>query len=873
MNQLRRTFFSCRTLSSLALLTAVVIGGIIFGHAMLSHAGDYDNPYECEGSYGPASCSGGGSGNSGSGTITATPSTIYYGDEAQLSWSTSYVTGCSVDPTIGYVTPNVTESQNVAPTVSTSYMLTCDMNGGGSFGEYANVTVVPNPTATGSISADVNPCVLSGGSCSPTVSWDTVNASAAKVSVQKNGGTETFISTLTSGTYAATITPSPDYYDFRLYDYSGGTLQSLLATTRVTAFPVPTVSLTAAQTSVTSGSSTTLSWSSSNATSCTGTNFSTANATSGSVSTGALTANKTYSITCTGSGGSATASVTVAVTAATVTGSCSVSPTTASTGTAVTWTAVPSGGTGTYTYSWSGTDSLSGTTSSVSKTYTTSGAKTASVTITSGASSATIPCSNSVTTSYPAVDVSCSVSPTSVYTGNPVTWTAVPSGGTGTYTYSWSGTDSLSGSGPTVSKTYTTSGIKTASVTITSGVSSKTVSCSNSAAASVSVADLVPSSLSPLTVTAGVSTTFTAGVTNTGTNATPTFGSTMYVCLTSDTTCINNYLTRSNSFWDRVFAFLFSFAEANTSIKVALSRITLSAGASGSETGSYTFTSTGPYQVRFCADTPLNEVPEPNEGDNCTSWTGITVNPGTLAASCSASPSSGYIGDTYTWTAAASGGTGTYTYSWSGTDSLSGSGATVSKTYSTSGTKSGSVLVTSGAQSLTATCTTATVKSPPTAVITATPSDIVAGVNTSRIDWTSTNAASCTSTKFATGNATSGSVTLSPTVTTAYDLTCSDGTRPASSNAVVTVSPVGLTLSVSPGTTVRQGDGATVTWSAVGTPTSCSISGPGLSSTAVSGSQGVTINQQSTYTFTCIASGVSTTKSIVISVTPHFEEF
>ena len=50
----------------------------------------------------------------------------------------------------------------------------------------------------------------------------------------------------------------------------------------------------------------------------------------------------------------------------------------------ITWTANVSGGTGIYSYSWSGTDNLSGTTSSVTKNYLTEGNKNATVTVTSG---------------------------------------------------------------------------------------------------------------------------------------------------------------------------------------------------------------------------------------------------------------------------------------------------------------------------------------------------------------------------------------------------------------------------------------------------------------------------------------------------------
>ncbi len=77
---------------------------------------------------------------------------------------------------------------------------------------------------------------------------------------------------------------------------------------------VPVVDLTANPTSVVSGNSSTLSWTSSGATSCSGTGFSTGGATSGSVSTGVLTTNSNYQVSCTGPGGTGNDTASVSVT-------------------------------------------------------------------------------------------------------------------------------------------------------------------------------------------------------------------------------------------------------------------------------------------------------------------------------------------------------------------------------------------------------------------------------------------------------------------------------------------------------------------------------------------------------------------------------
>ncbi len=78
--------------------------------------------------------------------------------------------------------------------------------------------------------------------------------------------------------------------------------------------------------------------------------------------------------------------------------------------------------------------------------------------------------------------VVCSASPTVAQVGQPVTWTATPAGGTGPYTYSWSGTDVPPTPAPTANPyviTYLTTGLKTGSVTATDTATSATANCAS----------------------------------------------------------------------------------------------------------------------------------------------------------------------------------------------------------------------------------------------------------------------------------------------------------------------------------------------------------------------------------------------------------
>ena len=157
----------------------------------------------------------------------------------------------------------------------------------------------------------------------------------------------------------------------------------------------PTVSLNASPNPVSYNTPSGLSWASTNATSCTASGaWSGSKTLSGTQSTGNLTADQTYTLTCIGPGGSASRSVTVAVVSSGgMSVSCSASPTVALMGENVTWTANVSGGTPPYTYSWSGTDISTAPAPSTNpyvKSYSTIGQKTATVTVTGGDASQAI---------------------------------------------------------------------------------------------------------------------------------------------------------------------------------------------------------------------------------------------------------------------------------------------------------------------------------------------------------------------------------------------------------------------------------------------------------------------------------------------------
>ncbi len=77
------------------------------------------------------------------------------------------------------------------------------------------------------------------------------------------------------------------------------------------------------------------------------------------------------------------------------------------------------------------------------------------------------------------INVSCLPTRQVIRIGSSTTWNAVVTP-PGTYTYSWTGTDGLTGNTASVPKTYTSAGVKTASVTVTSTTPPATATCNAS---------------------------------------------------------------------------------------------------------------------------------------------------------------------------------------------------------------------------------------------------------------------------------------------------------------------------------------------------------------------------------------------------------
>lgn len=155
----------------------------------------------------------------------------------------------------------------------------------------------------------------------------------------------------------------------------------------------------------------------------------------------------------------------------------------------VSWVADFAGGSGFYRYDWIGTDNLSGGGWTVNKIYDKPGLKTATVRVNSGTKQAVRSCTVTVNSTiynqgqvlgdFAHADFSarCFATPSSVRVGEKVVWTVIAAGGSGGFSYSWTGTDSLSGNLSSVEKIYNIPGQKSATVSVVSGGQRTSASC------------------------------------------------------------------------------------------------------------------------------------------------------------------------------------------------------------------------------------------------------------------------------------------------------------------------------------------------------------------------------------------------------------
>ncbi|MEK7552200.1 MAG: PKD domain-containing protein [Patescibacteria group bacterium] len=161
-----------------------------------------------------------------------------------------------------------------------------------------------------------------------------------------------------------------------------------------------------------------------------------------------------------------------------LTASCFVNPIAIKVGETAVWTVEAEGGSGNYSYFWTGTDNLIGNNRRVAKIYSRPGTVEATVTVYSAEQSVTPSCNLIVLETFQTLTGSCFAQSSILRESDRVDWRVEAAGGDGRYDFAWSGTDDLRGSGSGISRVYNFPGHKDATVVITSDGHSTVRECS-----------------------------------------------------------------------------------------------------------------------------------------------------------------------------------------------------------------------------------------------------------------------------------------------------------------------------------------------------------------------------------------------------------
>ena len=798
-------------------------------------------------------------------TLTASPTTISNLAQSTLSWNAVNATQCNASS--GWHGPVAISGTWLTGqlTNSTAFELTCK-GPGGSASQGVTVTVIE---AAPEVALQANPSSVSSGGSS-TLTWSATNATACSASGAWSGSKNP------SGSQSTGPITANALYSLTCMGLGGSASQS--ATVSVTP-PAPTVTISASPSTVASGSAATLSWSSTNATACTASGGWAGNEpVNGSRSTGALTANTTYTLTCTGPGGNAAQSTTVSVKSPKPTVSLSVGPSAIASGSSATLTWSSANATScTGSGAWSGSEALSGSQST--------GALTANATYTltctgpggSAAQSATV----SVKAAAPSISLSANPSTVTSGSGSTITWSSTNATAC-TASGAWAGAKPVSGSQSTGALTANTTYILTCTGTGGSAVQSATVTVNPDPTATVQV------SASPSTVASGNASSLTWSSTNaTSCTASGAWSGSKALSGSQSTGALN-----ANSTYSLTCTGPGGSATQSTTVSVTppAPTVDLAANPSTIASGSSATLSWSSNNATSCTASGAWSGSMPMSGSQstgalkanaaykltCTGVGGSATQSATVSVtspappptiSFSASPSTVVSGSSSTLSWSATNATScTASGGWSGSEAISGSQSTGALKANTTYT-----LTCTGAGGSAAQSATVTVTSPaPTVTLSASPSTVTSG-SASTLSWSSTNATACSASGGWTGSEpTSGSQsTGSLTATTAYTLTCSGSGGSAAQSATVTVAAPAPTASLSANpTSVASGGSSTLSWSSTNA-SSCTASGAWSGTKATSGSSSTGgITSTSSYTLTCSGAGGSAVSNATVTVAP-----
>jgi len=252
-------------------------------------------------------------------TLHSNLSTVDYGGNITLSWSTNKVQDCvALGDWSGNKNTTGSEVINSLILDSTFELICTEMDGeadaerldsvaykGRKIKDTVNIPVKGPKAPTISLSASPSNVSMNG---STTINWSSKHSSSCTASGDWSG------SLATSGSQTISALTTDSTFNLSCSGAGGSSNKSVNVT--VSSPSTPTITLSASPSSLPFNGSTTLNWSSSNTTGCTASgDWSGSKATSGSQTMSTLTTNSNFNLTCSGAGGSANDSVSVTVAA------------------------------------------------------------------------------------------------------------------------------------------------------------------------------------------------------------------------------------------------------------------------------------------------------------------------------------------------------------------------------------------------------------------------------------------------------------------------------------------------------------------------------------------------------------------------------
>jgi PKD repeat protein len=401
----------------------------------------------------------------------------------------SLAANSSISPVNGGNTPS---PFTTPPTGCYSIALVLEENVSGTWTErdYGNFSLKFDIGGGCITSFTASPTTVTSGSPS-TLSWTTGGGSVTSVSIDNGVGSKPANGSATVNPVATTT------YTLSAFTTANSTPPSKQVTVTVSGSPAPTATFSASPTSITAGQSSTLTWTSSNATSVSIDNGVGSQAVNGSVGVSPASTT-TYTLTATGPGGTITKTATVTVTQPAPTASFSAAPTSINAGQSSTLTWSTTNATSISIDNGVGSKPASGTAS-------VSPASTTTYTLTATGPGGTITRTATVTVIQPAPTITFSATPSNISAGQSSTLVWNTTNATSVTIDNGVGSKPVSGSA-TVSPSATTTYTLTATGPGGTLTSQATVTVSNRPS--------ITFGASPATIIIGSSSTLTWQVTN-----------------------------------------------------------------------------------------------------------------------------------------------------------------------------------------------------------------------------------------------------------------------------------------------------------------------------------------------------------------------